>query len=73
MSPWGKYSVYKDIARFEYGRLLWKNPFANHWPLAHRSNPGHPNHQRFLTSQTLIEKVLSSQASEEELDENFRK
>ena len=26
MSPWGKYPVYKDIARFEYGRLLWKNP-----------------------------------------------
>jgi hypothetical protein len=25
MSPWGKYPVYKDIARFEYGRLLWRN------------------------------------------------
>jgi hypothetical protein len=26
MIPWGKYPVYKDIARFEYGRLLGKNP-----------------------------------------------
>jgi hypothetical protein len=51
MSPCGKYPVYKDIARFEYSRLLWKNPAASQRLLAHRSNPKHPHEQRFLANQ----------------------
>ena len=35
MTPWGKYPNYRDIARFEYGRLLWKNPEARRRLLKH--------------------------------------
>jgi len=73
MSPWGKYPVYKDIARFEYGRLLWKNPSARQRLLAHWCNPEHPYQPRFLANLSLIEEVLGSESTEEELDEQFRK
>jgi len=73
MSPWGKYPVYRDIARFEYGRLLWRNPSVRQQLLAHWNNPEHPYKQRFLSNQALIEEALGSQSSEEELDETFRK
>jgi hypothetical protein len=48
MIPWGKYPVYKDIARFEYGRLLWKNPSVRQRMLAHWSDSKHPYHHRCL-------------------------
>ena len=73
MSPCGKYPVYKDIARFEYSRLLWRNPSASQRLLAHWSNPRHPYPPRFLTNQMLIEKALGLESSEEELDEGFQK
>ena len=73
MSPWGKYPVYKDISRFDYGRLLWRNAAARERLRAHWSNPEHPYQQRFLANQALIEEALGSQSSEEELDEGFRK
>jgi hypothetical protein len=47
MTPWGKYPNYRDIARFEYGRLLWKNPEAHRRLLAHLESPEHPYSQRF--------------------------
>jgi len=73
MSPWGKYPVYRDIARFEYGRLLWRNPSARQRLLAHWCNPAHPYQPRFLANQTLIAEMLGSEFSEEVLDEQFRK
>ena len=73
MSPWGKYPVYKDIARFEYGRLLWKNPSLRQRMLAHWSDSQHPYHHRFLENQETIEEVLGSQSSDEELDRDLRK
>ena len=73
MSPWGKYPVYKDIARFEYGRLLWKNPSVRQRMLAHWSDSKHPCHHRFLDYQETIEEVLGSQSSAVELDERFAK
>jgi hypothetical protein len=47
MTPWGKYPNYRDIARFEYGRLLWKNPEARRRLLAHWESPDHPHFERF--------------------------
>ena len=73
MSPWGKYPVYRDIARFEYVRLLWRNPSVRQRLLAHWNNPEHPYKQRFIANQALIEEALGSQASAEELDATFRK
>jgi hypothetical protein len=73
MSPWGKYPVYKDIARFEYGRLLWKNPSVRQRMLAQGSDSKHPYHHRYLENQEIIEEVLGSQSSDEELDRDLRK
>jgi hypothetical protein len=73
MSPWGKYPVYKSIARFEYGRLLWKNPSLRQRMLAHGSDFMHPSHRRFLDYQEAFEEVLSSSTSGEELDRDLRK
>ena len=73
MSPWGKYPVYKDIARFEYGRLLWKNPSVRQRMLAHWSDSKHPYHHRFLENQETIEEVFASQSSDVELDRDLRK
>jgi hypothetical protein len=73
MIPWGKYPVYKDIARFEYGRLLWKNPSVRQRMLAHWSDSKHPYHHRFLENQGTIEEVLGSLSSDEELDRDLRK
>ena len=73
MSPWGKYPVYKDIARFEYGRLLWKNPSVRQRMLAHWSESKHSYHHRFLENQETIEEVLGSQSSDVELDRDLRK
>ena len=73
MSPWGKYPVYKDIARFEYGRLLWKNPLVRQTMLAHWSDSKHPYHHRFLDYQENIEEVLGSESSAVELDRDLRK
>jgi len=73
MSPWGKYPVYKDIARFEYGRLLWKNPSVRQRILAHWSDSKHPYHRRFLKNQETIKEVLASQSSDVELDRDLRK
>jgi hypothetical protein len=73
MSPWGKCPFYKDIARFEYGRLLWKNPSVRQRMLAHWSHSNHPYLHRFLENQETIEEVLGSQSSDEELDRDLRK
>jgi hypothetical protein len=73
MSPWCKYHFYKDIDRFEYGRLLWKNPSVCQRMVAHWSDSKHPCHQRFLENQETIEEVLGSQSSEVELDRDLQK
>lgn len=73
MSPWGKYPVYKDIVRFEYGRLLWKKPSVRQRMLAHWSDSKHPYHHRFLGNQETIKEVLGSHSSDVELDRDLRK
>ena len=73
INPWGKYPVYKDIARLEYGRLLWKNPLTRQRMISHWSDCEHPYHHRFLVNQNLIEEVLDSKLSDEELDRGLQK
>jgi len=73
MNPWGKYPVYKDIARLEYGRLLWKNPLIRQRMISHWSDREHPYHHRFLENRNLIEEVLGSELGEEELDLGLQK
>jgi hypothetical protein len=44
---WGTYPNYDDIARFEYGRMMWKLPDMRARMLKHWLDPRHPYHQRF--------------------------
>ena len=72
MTPWGKYPNYRDIARFEYGRLLWKNPEARRRLLAHWESPDHPHAERFQENTGLIREILESPLGEAELDSSLR-
>jgi hypothetical protein len=68
---WGPYPNYQDIARFEYGRRLWRHPemrarLTNHW-----LDERHPYRERFLKQRQLIEKVLDSQQSSQELQRSL--
>jgi hypothetical protein len=65
---WGPYPNYDDIARFEYGRRLWRLPSMRSRLLAHWTDPRHPYHERFQQQRELIEEVLTSEVAPEELD-----
>ena len=72
MSVFGKYPTYQDIARLEYGRLLWKSASARTRLLAHWMNPDHPYAERFGSKRSLVERVLESACGDEELDADLR-
>ena len=69
---WGPYPNYYDIARFEYGRRFWKLPDMRARLLSHWTDPSHPYRDRFLEQRALIEEVLNSSSSPEELDRVLR-
>lgn len=64
---WGPYPNYDDIARFDYGRRLWRHPEMRARLTAHWLDERHPYRERFLEQRPLIEKVLDSQLSSQEL------
>jgi hypothetical protein len=72
MTVFGKYPNYQDIARLEYGRLLWKYVAGRQRLLSHWMNPDHPYAARFKTCRPLVERVLESGLSDEQLDEQLR-
>jgi hypothetical protein len=69
---WGCYANYDDIARFEYGRRMWRLPQMRQSLLSHWADPRHPYRDRFRAQRELIEEVLSSSASVEALDSALR-
>ncbi len=69
---WGKYPNYDDIARFEYGRMVWKLPEMRARMLKHWLDPQHPYNERFAAQRQLIEEVLTSSLTEPELDAHLR-
>ncbi len=71
MSIWGNYPNYQDIARLEYGRLLWKSA-AKSRLLAHWTNPGHPYAERFRSKRSLVERILESPLPDEQLDKQLQ-
>jgi hypothetical protein len=72
MTVFGKYPNYQDIARLEYGRLLWKSVAARKRLLSHWMNPDHPYADRFNAHRPLIERVLESELSDDQLDEQLK-
>jgi hypothetical protein len=60
---WGPYASYDDVARFEYGRRLWRFPEMRARLIANWLDPRHPHRERFLRQRALIEEVLGSEES----------
>ena len=69
---WGPYPNYDDIARFQYGRRMWRLPEMRARLLQHWTDDRHPYKERFLSQRELIEEVLYSTQSEDELDSRLR-
>lgn len=57
---WGAYPHCDDIARLEYGRMMWRRPAMRARLLAHWSDPRHPYRERFIERRALVESVLDS-------------
>jgi hypothetical protein len=72
LAVWGPYPNYDDIARFSYGRLLWRVPQMRARLLTHWLDERHPYHERFARQQALVESVLNSTKTARELDEELR-
>ena len=72
MNPLGKYGSYQDLARLEYGRLLWKNGKARARLIKHWTAAENPYSDRFADKKQLIERVLSSD-DDLQLDRQLRK
>lgn len=72
LDVWGPYPNYDDIARFEYGRRMWKLPDMRARLLRHWADPRHPYSERFQERRELIEGVLTSTEDEGKLDERLR-
>ena len=69
---WGPYPNYDDISRFQYGRLLWHSSQMRSRFLSHWTDSRHPYKERFELQRDLIEEVLGSEESPEELDCRLR-
>lgn len=69
---WGPYVSYDDVARFEYGRRLWRLPKMRRRLLEHWLDERHPHRERFLERRALIEEVLGSDESVPALDARLR-
>lgn len=70
---WGPYPNYDDVARFEYGRRLWRIPQMRARLLAHWLDERHPGRDRFLGHRAQVESVLASSESAGELDAELRR
>ena len=70
---WGPYVSYDDVARFEYGRRLWRQPAMRQRLLALWLDERHPHRERFLAQRDLVEDILSTDESPASLDRRLRK
>ena len=70
--PWGPYVNYDDVARFEYGRRMWRLPDMRARLLAHWLDERHPHCERFQERRALVEDILTTPETEVELDERLR-
>ena len=70
-SVWGPYPNYDDEARFEYGRRFWKIPEMRGRLLAHWLDERHPYRERFREQRALVEEILTSEDSAQELNQRL--
>jgi hypothetical protein len=69
---WGPYASYDDVARFEYGQRLWRQPAMRRRLLAHWLDERHPHRERFLARREIVEEILSTDESPVSLDRRLR-
>jgi len=69
---WGPYACYDDVARFTYGRRLWRLPAMRERLLVHWLDERHPYRERFLARRELIEDLLATEESTSSLDRRLR-
>ena len=67
MSP---YTNYDDLARLEYGRILWRNPQDREQLIRHWTDLRHPHRERFLQNRILVEKLLASRPEDDSILES---
>ena len=72
VSVWGPYPNYDDVARFEYGRRLWKMPEMRQRLLNHWLDERHPYRERFQRMRDVIEDVLGANEPVEVIDKRLR-
>ena len=70
---WGTYVNYDEVARFTYGRRLWRQPTMQRRLLAHWTDERHPHRERFLAQRPLLEDILSSDEPLSMLDERLKR
>lgn len=71
-SVWGPYPNYDDIARYEYGRMLWRSSTMRQRLLHHWLDERHPYRERFLRHRVLLEELLTSESALVDLDRRLR-
>ena len=72
MNPLGEYATYEDLARLEYGRILWANASSRERLLRHWTSPSHPYQTRFSEHRALVERVLAPGIDDVSLDAELR-
>ena len=69
-----KYVSYDELAKLQYGRLLWKTEHGRSLLLSHWLHPGHPHRERFQEFRPIVERVLSgAKENDEALDQELEK
>lgn len=70
----GPYAMMHDLARLEYGRLLWRKARTRERLLRHWTDERHPYRDRFLeTWRTVVEEVLEADPAQDfELDAGLK-
>jgi hypothetical protein len=64
-----KYPNYQDLARWEYGRMLWKIPRLRERLVRHWTDERHPYRHRFACHRAVLERMLAAPANcEDRLD-----
>ena|SRR5687768_18568907 len=69
---WGPYVNYDDVARLDYGRMLWRNPVMRVRLLSHWLDERHPHRERFAGQRALIEEILQSSETHTQLEARLR-
>ena len=61
-----KYPNYHDLARWEYGRMLWKIPRLRQRLVRHWTDERHPYRHRFAQHRPVLERLLAAPSDSEE-------